>query len=250
MTPRQIRYGLVGLSVITGSVSFNLLAMQPQEARNVRPERAYRGLDALPGTPSTAHRQQGAATPAQSTPPLPAAKVRAATADAAAVAGKPEVLSENVAAANAQTPLTRSIQRALTERGYHAAESDGAIDVVTRAAILAFEEDFGLPLTAEPSKSVLDALRTLREPVKVAASQTVRPGPEAERLIRTVQETLDRLGYRSGAADGRMGEATAAAIRNFERDHGMAMSGRVTAPLLTRLADLARVGRVAARDER
>jgi peptidoglycan hydrolase-like protein with peptidoglycan-binding domain len=246
MTPRQIRLGLAGLSVIIGSVSFNLLAMQPDEARNVRPQRAYRGLDALPGTPSSSIKDR-VGTAASTGAVTGKSRVVVTEAAAATTADAPPA---GGAAAGAQAALTRSIQHALADRGYAAGDSDGAIDVVTRAAIMAFEEDYGLPLTAEPSKSVLDALRTLREPMKVAASQAVRPGPEAEGLIRTVQQTLEGLDYRPGVADGRLGEATASAIRNFEKTHGLAPTGRITAPLLTKLAERARADRIAARDER
>lgn len=227
MTPRQIRLGFVALGVITGSVALNLFALQPNDGRQVRPERAYRGLDALPGTASTSISDRNGGGNA---------------VDAAGDAGPAPA---KVVAPQAGKALVRSIQRGLAERGLHPGESDGTIDVVTRAAILDFEDAFGLPLTAEASQGVLDALTTLREPVKVSAANTLRAGAEAEGLIRTVQQSLERQGYRAGSADGRMGEATATAIRAFERDHGLAMSGRVTAALLVKLADTAKVGRVA-----
>lgn len=227
MTPRHTRLGFVALGVITGSVAFNLFALQPNDGRQVRPERAYRGLDALPGTSSTSIADKAAAerVPATAREAVPAAIKAAASEPSRA--------------------LVRSIQRGLAARGLHPGESDGTIDVVTRAAILDFEDAFGLPLTAEASQGVLDALETLREPVRVSASNTVRAGVEAEGLIRTVQQSLERLGYSAGGADGRMGEATSTAIRAFERDHRLAMSGRVTAALLVKLADTAKVGPVA-----
>lgn len=239
MTPRQIRVGFVALGVITGSVAFNLLAMQPGDGRATRPERAYRGLDTLPGTPSTSVKESAAAAAAQ------AAREKDASAEAPALPAS----GRDTARTPALPPgseVTRAIQKALSARGYASGESDGAIDVVTRAAILHFESDYGLPLTAEPSAIVLDALERLREPVKVAASTTARPGPEVESLIRTVQQSLDRHGYRPGAADGLLGDATAQAIRAFERDNGLAESGRISAPLVARLADIAGTGRVAA----
>lgn len=238
MTPRQIRVGFVALGVITGSVAFNLLAMQPGDGRATRPERAYRGLDTLPGTPSTSVKESAAAA-------AQAAREEGARFEAPALPAS----GRDTARTPALPPgseMTRAIQKSLSTRGYASGESDGAIDVVTRAAILHFESDYGLPLTAEPSAIVLDALERLRQPVKVAASTTARPGPEVESLIRTVQQSLDRHGYRPGAADGRLGDATAQAIRAFERDHGLAESGRISAPLVARLADIAGTGRLAA----
>lgn len=233
MTPRQIRFALVGLSVISGSVGFNLLVMQP-DGRQVRQDRAYRGLDSSPGTASSTLKEKGTASGAAGKP-RQASQATDAAATSTTVAGS-------------DPALTRSIQKALAARGYHAGASDGAIDVVTRAAILEFEDEYGLPLTASPSRNVLDALQRLREPVKVPVSTTVKAGPEVEGLIRTVQLSLRRHGYDPGTADGQIGEGTGAAIRAFERDNKLAIRGRISASLLTRLADLAPVGRVAARD--
>ncbi len=53
MSSRQLKLGLATVCVIAASVAFNLLAMQPVSTRGARPERAYRGLDALPGVTST-----------------------------------------------------------------------------------------------------------------------------------------------------------------------------------------------------
>jgi len=129
-----------------------------------------------------------------------------------------------------------AIQRELESRGYAPGAAVGTATVVTRAAILAFEQDAGLPLTAEPSDIVLQAL-ILGPGIgpDAPAAKTARPGPEAEKLIAHVQRDLAALGYGPFAAQGRLGEDTARAIAKFERDQNMTPGGRITAPLVARL---------------
>jgi peptidoglycan hydrolase-like protein with peptidoglycan-binding domain len=57
----------------------------------------------------------------------------------------------------------------------------------------------------------------------------------AEEIIRNAQKSLVALGYQSGAVDGRLGEDTVKAIRDFEMDRGLVPKGRVSAEVLARL---------------
>jgi len=54
-----------------------------------------------------------------------------------------------------------------------------------------------------------------------------------------------KLGYRPGRIDGQLTPETARAIREFEVDQTLTESGRVSGPLVVRLARLASEGRVA-----
>jgi peptidoglycan hydrolase-like protein with peptidoglycan-binding domain len=58
-------------------------------------------------------------------------------------------------------------------------------------------------------------------------------------VIRSVQQWLAALGYQPGRIDGRPGEDTAKAIRDFEMDKGMVPRGRVSAELVSRLSEAA-----------
>jgi peptidoglycan hydrolase-like protein with peptidoglycan-binding domain len=69
---------------------------------------------------------------------------------------------------------------------------------------------------------------------------------EARDVIRTVQTSLVKLGYRPGSIDGQLTPETAGAIREFEVDQTLTESGRVSGPLVVRLARLVSEGRVAA----
>lgn len=49
---------------------------------------------------------------------------------------------------------------------------------------------------------------------------------------RAVQQELKRRGHRIGAVDGKIGRQTRAAIRDYERKTGLAVTGQINAPLL------------------
>lgn len=53
--------------------------------------------------------------------------------------------------------------------------------------------------------------------------------------VRDAQTTLQELGYEPGPADGLMGPNTAAALRGFQRDQGLAETGELTAETLRAL---------------
>ena len=116
---------------------------------------------------------------------------------------------------------------------------------MTRGAILAFEHDHGLPLTARPSQELLKAI-ILGEGGKRGAKSAKPETAEAQDVIRSVQRSLLKLGYKAGTANGRMTPETARAIRAFEGDQALAETGRVSGPLISRLARLSGDGRVAA----
>jgi peptidoglycan hydrolase-like protein with peptidoglycan-binding domain len=65
-------------------------------------------------------------------------------------------------------------------------------------------------------------------------------------VIRSVQRSLAKLGYKAGAANGKLTPETARAIRAFEADQALPETGRISGPLLARLGRLASDGRVAA----
>lgn len=134
------------------------------------------------------------------------------------------------------TQTTRAVQMALAAKGYETGGTDEIAGPVTQAAILAYEVDNGLPLTAEPSDVLLAKIKDGRRGTATAAS--LAPGPKADALIRSVQVSLGKLGYKVGRADGRLGETTIAAIRAFEKQQAMPDTGRISGDLLTRLTRL------------
>ncbi len=104
---------------------------------------------------------------------------------------------------------------------------------MTRAAILAFEFDHGLPATAEASSTVL---ATLRAPIKRNVGfGRYAPSRAATGVTRVAQQHLIATGHLSGAANGQLDARTTAAIRSFEATTDLKPSGRISAPLMARL---------------
>lgn len=137
-----------------------------------------------------------------------------------------------------QKDSIRALQIALGARGYRTGQVNGVVGSVTEAAILAFEFDHNLPLTGQPQpyllKKVLD-----NHSERVGMKGVGKPAsPTAERIIRSVQQTLSNLGYSTGPVDGELNEKTIASIRQFEAQQGLPNTGRISGELIVRLSRL------------
>ena len=132
----------------------------------------------------------------------------------------------------------RAVQRELSSKSYGPLVSDGVPGLVTRAAIMAFEHDNRMPLTGEATEKLLARLLL---GTSGAAGDATDPAAgrvrsaHAESVMRTVQQSLIALGYQAGRVDGRAGEETERAIREFEMDEGLKQTGRVSAEVFSRL---------------
>lgn len=69
---------------------------------------------------------------------------------------------------------------------------------------------------------------------RAEAPAAATAAPQRE-LVRRAQAALAKLGYAPGAADGRAGARTAAAVRAYQQQAGLATDGAVTAGLVARL---------------
>ena len=139
----------------------------------------------------------------------------------------------------------KSVQMELVRRGYEPGTTDGTAGLVTRAAVMAYEHDQGLPLTADPSPEVLAHLRhgtsAPGAAIGLEAGGNSRKG-HAEQVIRSVQQALGKLGYLGSPPDGFTSEETVRAIREFEMDCGLVPSGRISGPLVAKLTKQAAPG--------
>ena len=105
------------------------------------------------------------------------------------------------------------MQQELGRRGYQPGVADGTPGLVTRAAVMAYEHDQGLPLTADPSPEVLAHLRHGTSAPGAAIgleANAPRTTGSADQVIRAVQQAAEevRTGvHRSAnAAHGAEGE--------------------------------------------
>ncbi|MCC0010282.1 MAG: peptidoglycan-binding protein [Hyphomicrobiaceae bacterium] len=231
MTAGQIRLGVMASGLIAVSVLVNLLLLQPNDGRP-RSDLNYRGLSHLPGTHSN------------SLDDLETSSVKSGDPIASISVATTTDTQPGKTSAQSEAELVADIQTELAKRGYVLGNTAGKLDSVTRAAIMAFEHDRGLMVTARPSVGLRDALRG--GPVE-NASTTSAPTAESAEIVRTVQRSLSLLNYRPGAVDGVMGQATSAAIRAFERDHKIPESGRISGLLVAEFTRLGVFENVAAR---
>jgi len=127
-----------------------------------------------------------------------------------------------------------AIRRELMTRGYLAKAGGEPLDARTRAAILAFEFDHGLTLTATPSEALLKSL--IFEIARSEENAGGRPmTKEGVAFIKEVQRALERVGFLKAGVSGRIDGATRSAIRTFERERGMQSTGRISAALVDSL---------------
>ena len=145
------------------------------------------------------------------------------------------------AAASFET--VRAIQRELNLRGYEVGLPDGKRGLVTEAAIMAFEYDHGMALTGDPTEALLMQILMEASRPEPRRRVSVELSASAEQVVRKVQQQLAAAGYQVGKPTGRLDEDTVRAIREFEGDQRLPETGRVSGPLVAKLAVQARKGK-------
>lgn len=77
--------------------------------------------------------------------------------------------------------------------------------------------------------------RTYTAPAPHRAYRPTYVAPVTSQLVADIQYSLSNLGYNPGPVDGIMGRGTRAAVRAYQRDAGLLVTGRVSRPLLTHI---------------
>ncbi|HET7156506.1 MAG TPA: peptidoglycan-binding domain-containing protein [Hyphomicrobiaceae bacterium] len=226
MTPRQARIALSTFVLLAAGIVYNALYMQSDVASARMAGEATRPAPVSPRTtaqpPARTRTTQGTKRTALLKP------------DSANANDTPEDLPDEAGA-----DTIRAIQRELNQRGFGPLASDGTMRLVTRAAIMSYEHDNRLPYTAEATEGLLTRLVLGASAVNPPAGAGEVQSPHAEATIKQVQRMLAAGGYRPGPADGRLRVETAAAIRAFEQDQGLAPKGRISADVVSRLQNSA-----------
>lgn len=143
--------------------------------------------------------------------------------------------------------IVRGIQRELNARGYTPGSPDGVAGLVTRAAIMAYEHDNALALTGDPTQDLLG--RIVLGPAVPAVARPGKSdvkGAEAEAVVKSVAQSLAAQGYGVTKLDGAIDAALVKSIRTFEADQKLPETGRISAPLVSRLIRLQGQTRAAA----
>lgn len=139
-----------------------------------------------------------------------------------------------VAVVRAKSGLLLDIQRALAARGYYDGVPDGLPGPRTQQAIRAFEQAHGMKPTGEATEGLLARVLRARARGEVTGSLPAAPRPSTE--VLAVQRVLSRLGYGPLSYNGLADKATKSAIERFERDRGLARTGKINERLLHELA--------------
>lgn len=207
MTPRLARLALCTFAFLAGGIATNAIYFQ---GRSTVPARSSDRLAIDKASWSAPRSPFQANSLKLENPPEPGA-----------TDGKPDMI--------------KAIQRELQQRGYGPLAIDGVPGLATRAAIMAFEADEGMPLTAIANVSLFTAIVLGTKPT--VANSGTEPSARAQDVIRATQNWLYALGYQPGPATGMMSDATRDAIRAFEASVGLKPTGRISADLVKRLAD-------------
>ncbi len=238
MTPGQARIALLSFLIVTTGVAANALFLQTKSSGAAR---AVVERPTAPG-PKDAGRKKGDTARGERAGPRWPGSSSADTPLRIARFAPDQARLDSVPDTNQDSASSKSIaaiQRELDARGYGPLASDGVIGIGTRAAIMAFEHDNGLTLTGEASEALLKRILFGGAAGLEPAGAPKTKSSEAEQVIRTVQKGLAALGYQVGRVDGRLGEDTVKAIRDFEVDKGLVPKGRISAELLAQLSEAA-----------
>jgi len=73
------------------------------------------------------------------------------------------------------------------------------------------------------------------QPATTPGQRIAAPKPSAD-TIRRAQEALERAGYEIGTPDGQLGPRTIAAIKRFQTDHYLSVSGQLDGTTLAALS--------------
>jgi peptidoglycan hydrolase-like protein with peptidoglycan-binding domain len=125
-----------------------------------------------------------------------------------------------------------TIQTELIAHGYRPGPIDGVMGPRTRAAIQAYQRDAGLPVDGIASKQLAEHLLYALPRVEARTASAPALDPV---LVRGVQIELIERGYYQGELDGIAGPQTRGAVRAFQQDAGLAVTGAVDQRLLEQL---------------
>ena len=152
------------------------------------------------------------------------------------VAPNPTNAPDTAAARRPRTPAIADLQRELQRRGFFDDPPSGMMGPKTATAIRDAELALGLPETGEPSDALIGALRRGEFRADPKQVRSLPPAAAGDPRTRTAQHALARLGYGPIRLDGRPGEETRSAIKRFERDRSLPVTGEVGDRLLRELA--------------
>jgi peptidoglycan hydrolase-like protein with peptidoglycan-binding domain len=126
----------------------------------------------------------------------------------------------------------RSLQTKLTAGGFTPGPVDGRFGPMTRTAVQRFQQADGLAVDGIVGPHTR---RGLAAGGLLPGAGSMEPGGST--AVKQLQRRLERSGFSPGAADGRYGPRTAAAVKRFQQARHLAASGIASAATLRALAN-------------
>jgi len=125
-----------------------------------------------------------------------------------------------------------AIQEGLAAMGFDPGSADGVAGSNTTRAIEAFQKEFGLAVTGEPTEALLDRINVAAAGGAASPERLLAREGLLRSYTRAVQQGLAELGFDPGPVDGAVGPLTRTAIRDYQASVGMGETGEVSKPLL------------------
>ncbi|WP_434384855.1 peptidoglycan-binding protein [Melittangium boletus] len=132
----------------------------------------------------------------------------------------PPTLREGAKGASVTT-----LQNKLKAAGFNPGAVDGAFGPKTTAAVKAFQKARGLAADGVVGPKTWSALNAAGAS-SGGSGPTLKKGATGE-AVRALQNRLNQLGHNVGAADGSFGPKTEAAVKAFQKAHGLTADGVV-----------------------
>lgn len=134
----------------------------------------------------------------------------------------------------------RRLQNLLASRGFNPGPIDGIFGSRTESAVRAAQSQSRLPVTGVADVRTWTALGANCSVTPIPPSPTPVPPPPSEQFfcpvlrqgssgpaVRFLQRRLQQRGFYRGAIDGQFGAATLRAVRQFQRQQGLDVTGVV-----------------------
>ena len=128
---------------------------------------------------------------------------------------------------NESNPIVEEAQMLLYIYGFNTGEIDGVLGLRTRNAIAKFQLNNGIKQTRYLDRATWQHLNVFKENGLIVDLQL---------NIHLIQTLLKEAGFNPGKADGKMGERTLTAVREFQKAQGLKVDGKIGHRTLNKLA--------------